>query len=70
MSGKFWAHSAGPVCIAHPAHPIATPLVKVKTNAEKVIEIAWHMSPGHAIVTPAMNNGTCSVFETRCVVTR
>ena len=26
-SGKFWAPiSAGPVCIAHPAHPIATPL--------------------------------------------
>jgi len=27
-SGKFWApNSAGPVCIAHPAHPIATPLI-------------------------------------------
>ena len=25
-SGKFRPHSAGPVCIAHPAHPITTPL--------------------------------------------
>ena len=26
-SGKLWApNSAGPVCIAHPAHPISTPL--------------------------------------------